>query len=391
MKSYRVNRRAAERLRAGHVWVHAGEVSPGLAPDACEVALLRDEQGRSLGMALVDSESNVPVRLASTRHGAIDREWILKRLEEAWKWRERVVSPAGNTGYRLVHGEADGLPGLMVDRFGAAVAIQLNMRNYAVWIDSIIAGLQSRFAVGPVVVEQSGERTVVGEAGDPARVSYELNGLQFEADLVEGPKTGAFLDQRENYAALSGWLQRLCGEGRGLDLFSSSGGFALHAARHLQQVDAVDSSAGAVERIHRNAQKNGFEHIRAIEADVRGFLRGVSQAKRRYECVVVDPPAYAKHGKHRQDALRNYFDLNLKALSVVAGKGLYVSCSCSQAVSGDDLADVVRQAAQASNRRLTLLERRSQSLDHREVTLIPESSYLKCFFWLVEPRLDSLL
>jgi 23S rRNA (cytosine1962-C5)-methyltransferase len=383
VKKYRVDRRAAARLESGHVWVWREELSPAPTEEDCESVLLADERGRFLGVALLDGRSPVAARLVSRRERPIDAVWLRERLAEAFHWRRRVV-PAGHGAFRLVHAEADSLPGLVIDRFGDGFALQLNMRNYAPWLDTILEELQSHYPVRLAVAECEGSRRIL--TGADSRVRYQLNELLFESDLVEGPKTGAFLDQRENYAALALWLNRLGVQGRGLDLFSSSGGFALHAAASLDHVDAIDSASGSAERIRRNAGHNGITHVRAIEADVRQFLRASNQARRRYGCVIADPPAFAKHRRQKQEALRAYYELNVKALGALDAEGLFVTCSCSQAVNTEELVTVIREAARETNRNLTLLERRGQSLDHRESVLIPESTYLKCIYWLAGSR-----
>lgn len=384
MRKIRLPRKASERLAAGHVWVYRGELPPDITAETCETALLLDERGRLLGSALVDGAAHVPVRLYARREVALDAALVAERLAQAFAWRRRVVGPE-STGYRMVFSESDGVPGLIVDRFGDGVALQLGMRNYVSLRESIVAALKSEVSgLSAVVSEESEERKLV--LGDVAatRVVYQLNGLAFEADLLEGPKTGAFLDQRENYLAVADWARRLgLGAGRALDLFSSSGGFALHLARVMASVDAVDSAAWAVARIGANAQRNGIGNVRAIDADVKQYLRGLGQARRRYECVVVDPPAFAKQQKQMKEATRAYLELNLKALAAVAPDGLFVTCSCSRAMTEDQLLSVVAEAAHESRKQLTLLEKRVQPSDHKVLLPVPESNYLKCLIFAV--------
>ena len=366
--------------------MYRGELQEEVAADHLEEALLVDERGRLLGSALIDGASPVPVRLYSRREEAFDLKLIESRLEVAAAWRKRVVG-AGNTGYRLVFSEADGLPGLTVDRFGPALALQLNLRNYGPFAGDIVSALGGMIQEGPAihcaVIEVQGVRSLLVGDADKSRPIYQLNSLQFEADLLEGPKTGAFLDQRENYQAAVQWVDRLGIGGRGLDLYSSSGGFAMNLAAKLSRVDAVDSAKSAVARIEANCRRNGIENVRAIEADVKQFLRGLAQARQRYDCVIVDPPAFAKQAKQKEEANRAYYELNLRALSAVAPSGLYVSCSCSHAISESDLVTIVREAASESRRTLSLLEKRTQSLDHREILTIPETGYLKCLYFCV--------
>ena len=386
MRRLKLGRKAAQRIEKGNVWVYRGELQEEVAADHLEEALLVDERGRLLGSALIDGASPVPVRLYSRREEAFDLKLIESRLEVAAAWRKRVVG-AGNTGYRLVFSEADGLPGLTVDRFGSALALQLNLRNYGPFAGDIVSALGGMIQEGPAihcaVVEVQGVRSLLVGDADKSRPIYQLNSLQFEAELLEGPKTGAFLDQRENYQAAVQWVDRLGIGGRGLDLYSSSGGFAMNLAAKLSRVDAVDSAKSAVARIEANCRRNGIENVRAIEADVKQFLRGLAQARQRYDCVIVDPPAFAKQAKQKEEANRAYYELNLRALSAVAPSGLYVSCSCSHAISESDLVTIVREAASESRRTLSLLEKRTQSLDHREILTIPETGYLKCLYFCV--------
>ena len=386
MRRLKLGRKAAQRLESGHVWVYRGEVEGELTADTCETALLVDERGRLLGSALVDGASPVPVRLYSRRDVEFDSALLKPRIEAAIAWRRRLVANS-NTGYRLIFSESDMLPGLIVDRFGDSMAVQLGMRNYLPLLADLVSELQgavlNEAGIECVVIEETGKRSLFLGDVSKTKVIYRLNSLEFEADLMEGPKTGAFLDQRENYLATRSWIERLGIEGRALDLFSSSGGFALQMAGVMGQVDAVDSSESAVARIQGNAARNGISNVRAIESDVKQFLRGLGQARRRYECIVVDPPAFAKQTRQKEEATRAYYDLNLRALSAVAPSGLFVTCSCSRAISEQDLLDILREVSRESRRTLTLLEKRGQSTDHRVVLQIPESSYLKCLYFSV--------
>lgn len=386
MRRLKLARKASQRIEHGHVWVYKTEIVPELNADTCETALLVDERGRLLGSALLDGGSAIPVRLYSRREQAFDAQWLTGRLKVALEWRKRLIGN-GSTGYRMVFSESDFLPGLVIDRFGDGVAIQLGMRNYKPFIHEIVDVLKAEVGeVSPlksVAIEEDNERSLfVGEKID-SKVIYRLNSFEFEADLLEGPKTGAFLDQRENYVAAASWAERLGLEGRALDLYSSSGGFALHLSKVFDQVDAVDSSEAAIGRIKTNADRNGIGNVRAIEADVKQFLKGLAQAKRRYECVVVDPPAFAKQMRQKEEATRAYHDLNLRSLGAVAPSGLFVSCSCSRSISEEDLIAILREVSQESRKVLTLLEKRSQPADHRAVLTIPESNYLKCLIFSV--------
>lgn len=380
MRRLKISHKASQRIEAGHVWVYRGETRDELAADTLEQVLLCDERGRLLGSALVDAKSPVPIRLYSRKEQLFDAQFMQKRVSEALAWR-RTLAIGNSTGFRLIFSEADGLPGLIVDRFGGALAMQFTMRNYHALSPDLMQAIENELmpvTVNSAVVEQDGERRLLTGAIEAATASYLLNGLELQADLLNGPKTGAFLDQRENYLIARNWAERLCGTGSALDLFSSSGGFALHLAQVVKHVDAVDSSPQSISTITENARRNGIDNIKAIRADAKQFLRGLGQARRRYECVVVDPPAFAKSAQQKTEASRAYYDLNLRALAATASAGLFITCSCSRAISEADLLEIIRQAAAESRRTLTILEKCRQSHDHREVVNIPETSYLKC-------------
>ncbi|WP_080507647.1 class I SAM-dependent rRNA methyltransferase [Bryobacter aggregatus] len=387
MKRLRVSRKAAQRLEAGHQWVYRGEMAGDLEADALESVLLCDERGRLLGSALVDARSPVPVRLYSRKETAFDQTLLEARVDKAVAWRQRVVAP-DSTGYRMIFSEADGLPGLTVDRFGDSLAFQCNSRNYISSIEIIADRIWDQFGreknTGCVVSEEGETRRLVRGDTSSAKSTYLLNGFTMQADLLDGPKTGAFLDQRENYLAVSHWAKLFCPEGNALDLYSSSGGFALHLARVTKQVDAVDSSATSIQTIAGNAERNEIQNVRAIQSDVKQFLRGLGQARRRYNCVVADPPAFAKSVQKREEAARAYYDLNLRALSVTAPAGLFVTCSCSRAMNEEDFVAILRQCAAESRRSLSFVDKRRQSSDHRESLLVPETSYLKCLIFRVD-------
>lgn len=384
MKQLRPAPTACARLAAGHLWVYRGEVpAAGLAEEP-GVVLLRTPAGELLGTALVDGQSPVPVRLVARREVKWGAALVRERLVRALAWRDQVVD-AGTTGYRLVHSEGDGLPGLIVDRFGDAVAIQANLRNYLPLLPDIVETVgqwgAGKLSPGKVVVETGAERQVFGASNGKIEAQYQLNGVEFQTDLEDGPKTGAFLDQRENYRRLESWVARLGITGVALDLYASSGGFALHLARTGLRVTAVDSSAGAVARIERNAQLNGLAGVTAVREDVMQYLRGPAQARRGFDCVVVDPPAFAKQMKDKRAAQKAYWEVNRRALTYLKSGGILVTCSCSAALSGEEFRTIIRSAAAETRKSLTSLEERGQAIDHRILLEVPESSYLKTFFY----------
>jgi len=372
-----VNRKAADRAASGHPWIFAsdvvdrGDAAPG---DAVRVL---DPKSKFLGVAHYSSTSQITLRLLSTRPEIIDRTFFRERLASALGHRERIVQ--NSDAYRLVFSEGDLLPGLIVDRYGPYLALQTLSQAMDRARDVIIDCLQELVAPAGILARNDASirkleglpLEVVTLAGEiPERVHIRMNGLQLEADLLHGQKTGVYLDQRENYLAAGRWAR-----GRVLDCFTSSGGFALHAAAQAESVEAVDSSAGALATAEANARANGIANINFRQADVFDFLSGL---ERRYSMVVLDPPAFAKSRRAVEDAARGYKDINLRALRLLDSGGVLVTCSCSHHMSEGAFYEVIAQAALDAGKTLRVLERRTQSSDHPILLTVPETMYLKC-------------
>lgn len=372
-----MNRKAADRAASGHPWIFAsdvvdrGDAAPG---DAVRVL---DPKSKFLGVAHYSSTSQITLRLLSTRPEIIDRTFFRERLASALGHRERIVQ--NSDAYRLVFSEGDLLPGLIVDRYGPYLALQTLSQAMDRARDVIIDCLQELVAPAGILARNDASirkleglpLEVVTLAGEiPERVHIRMNGLQLEADLLHGQKTGVYLDQRENYLTAGRWAR-----GRVLDCFTSSGGFALHAAAQAESVEAVDSSAGALATAEANARANGIANINFRQADVFDFLSGL---ERRYSMVVLDPPAFAKSRRAVEDAARGYKDINLRALRLLDSGGVLVTCSCSHHMSEGAFYEVIAQAALDAGKTLRVLERRTQSSDHPILLTVPETMYLKC-------------
>ena len=372
-----MNRKAADRAVSGHPWIFAsdvvdrGDAAPG---DAVRVL---DPKSKFLGIAHYSSTSQITLRLLSSRPEIIDRTFFRARLAAATAHRERVVH--NSDAYRLVFSEGDLLPGLIVDRYGPYLALQTLSQGMDRARDVIVHCLQELLEPAGILARNDASVrkleglplevvTLTGEI--PERVHIRMNGLQLEADLLHGQKTGVYLDQRENYLAAGHWAR-----GRVLDCFTSSGGFALHAAAQAESVEAVDSSAGALATAEANARANGIANINFRQADVFEFLSGL---ERRYSTVVLDPPAFAKSRRAVEDAARGYKDINLRALRLLDSGGVLVTCSCSHHMSEGAFYEVVAQAALDAGKTLRVLERRSQASDHPILLTVPETMYLKC-------------
>lgn len=377
MKTVKVNRKAADRAASGHPWIFStdvtdrGDAEPG---DAVRVA---DPRGRPIGVAHYSSTSQITLRLLSPTVQPIDKTFFLRRLTSAIAYREQVVE--NSNACRLISSEGNLLPGLIVDRYGAYLVIQLLDQGMERSRDLIVnclnelvapAGILARNDASVRKLEGLPLETAVLAGEIPERASIEMNGLKLEADLLRGHKTGVYLDQRENYVAARRWAR-----GRVLDCFTSTGGFALHAAPRAESIEAVDSSAPALATAERNAAANGFANIQWRQADVFEFLSGVN---RRYSMIVLDPPAFAKSRRQLDDAARGYKEINLRALRLLDTGSVLVTCSCSHHVSEAMLLEIVAEAALDAGKTLRVIERRTQAADHPILLTVPETLYLKC-------------
>jgi 23S rRNA (cytosine1962-C5)-methyltransferase len=376
-----VNRKAADRVASGHPWIFSSDILERDGAQPGEAVKVTDQKGRPLGTAHYSSSSQIAIRMLSRQIEEIGRDFFLRRIRAAEEHRQSVVRDSD--AYRVVHGEADLLPALVVDRYGDYLVVQtLNQGMDAAKAD-IVSCLEEIFAPKGIVArndvavrskEQLPLETAVVAGEPPDAVSIRMNGLTFGADLLHGQKTGIFLDQRENYRAAACY-------GRGgpaLDCFSSTGGFALHLAAHHESVEAVDSSGPALATARANAAANGIANIDWREADVFELLAGYSSARRKFSMVVLDPPAFAKSRQKIEAAATGYKEINLRALRLLGPGGILVTCSCSHHLGEAALLELVAEATLDANRTLRVLERRTQAQDHPILLTVPETHYLKC-------------
>lgn len=402
----RINRRAADRLRAGHLWVYASDIESieTFAGDAPALLPVADSRGLLLGTALYSATSQIALRLVS-RHAVTQEEW-LKLLEARLRTsiaRRKSLLDLETDACRLCFSEADELPGLVVDKYGDLVILQLlakgldssAVREVCVRVlrdelkpAAIVERPDPRMRELEALSAPSSEPLWLADAGAPiASTQFRLNGLRFHFDPNAGQKTGAFLDQRANYAAARDWAQRLGSTDRALDVCCYQGGFALHLAQVCHQVTGIDASHASLEVAEQNlaANRNRFSaEVDWVEADAFQILRDWSDAGERFDTIVLDPPAFAKTQRAVEGALRGYKELNLRALHMIRPGGLLVTCSCSHHVGWKDLVGAVAAAAADAHRRVRLLERRGASLDHPVVLNLPETEYLKCLVLEVE-------
>jgi 23S rRNA (cytosine1962-C5)-methyltransferase len=394
----RISRRAADRLRAGHVWVYRSDVEewpaePGQIPAG--LVPVADHRGALLGTGLYSPASEIALRLISTELISDDAAWLdlLRTRLRAAIARRAPLLDAGNNACRLVFSEADELPGITADQYAGLVIVQL--RHKALDNEATRAAVTEtlRDALDPeTILEREDPRIRELEqlsvppsstlfARNPAtpatKTVFRLNGLQFHFDATSGQKTGAFLDQRENYAAAG-----LYATGEALDVCTYQGGFALHLARVCSRVTGIDVSRAALEVAEQNLTLNP-DAIRNsavdwVEADAFALLRDWSDAGTVYDTIVLDPPAFAKTKRAVEGALRGYRELNLRALKMLRPGGRLITCSCSHHVSLANFMETLRAAAGGARRRVRLLEVRGASPDHPVILNIPETEYLKC-------------
>ena len=386
LPTVKLSARGAARLGDGHVWVYRSDiVSADGVPSGALVSVV-DHRGKALGTALYSSASQIAVRMISHEPVADFPALLRQRVGDAIAYREKVVRDTD--AYRIVFSEADFLPGIIVDRYHDILSLQI--LTQAMDSDSIRPALISELTarLEPVsIVERVDPRVRELEKlpsrssglirGDKTATIFSMNGVQFHFEALEGQKTGAFLDQRENYAAAAQY-----GHGEGLDVFCYQGAFALHLAPGCSQVTAVDSSRPALEVADQNVRLNHTllkeKEIEWIEANAFDLLKDYASSNRRYDTVVLDPPAFAKSKRDLDAALRGYKELNLRALKMLRPGGILVTCSCSYHVSQSNFLEMLAAAALDAHRTLRVLEVRGQAKDHPVLLSVPESSYLKC-------------
>jgi 23S rRNA (cytosine1962-C5)-methyltransferase len=394
-----ITRRAADRLRAGHVWVYRSDVT-AVPENASGLLPLHDARGALLGTALYSPSSEIALRLISEEEIASETEWLqvlADRLRTAIAARRDSLSGAETNACRLVFSEADALPGLIADKYADLIVLQLLTKALDNEGVRIVATSVLKETLHPsVIVERPDARIRELEQlsmpldAAPLYVRDELqlqtqfllNGLKFHYDAGAGQKTGAFLDQRENYAAAARYAH-----GDALDVCTYQGGFALHLARVCSRVTGIDVSRAALEVAEKNLTANQSAlkaQVDWVEANAFDLLRDWSLSGAQYDTIVLDPPAFAKSKRALDGALRGYKELNLRALKMLRPGGILVTCSCSHHVSLADFTAVVAAAAGDAGRRVRLIERRGAAADHPVVLTIPETEYLKCLICEVE-------
>ncbi len=393
--SVRVDGRAASRVRRGHHWVYRSDIvtpaaAPAESPEIAPGSLVRvlDNDGNFLGVALYSSTSQIALRMfSSTALESGDLlQLVRERLLAAIAYRENLVRDTD--ACRLVFSEADNLPGLIVDRYRDILSLQVvtQAMDRPDMREVVLATLRERVQPAAIVehveprireLENLPPRNEGLIHGDKADTVFTMNGVRFYYHALGGQKTGAFLDQRENYAAAARYAR-----GAAMDVFCYQGGFALHLARSCESVTGVDSSRPALEVAEQNEKLNVEQHggreIEWIEGNAFDLLRDYAATGRQYDTIVLDPPAFAKSRRALPTAMRGYKELNLRALRMLHPGGVLVTCSCSFHVSEEDFLEMLRAAAFDARRSPRILEKRGQAQDHPILLSMPETAYLKC-------------
>jgi len=377
------------RLRGGHPWVFSNEIAAldGPAEPGAAVEIIA-ANGQRLGTGYYNPHSLIAARLLTRRHESIDTsEFFVTALQKALEYRRRLGGDL--EALRLIHGESDALPGLVVDRYGDVLCVQLLTKGMDVRRELLVAALRELLAPRVIVARNDsaareleglprGVELLHGEVPEPVVVT--INGLRFAVDVLAGQKTGLFLDQRENCRRLHGLAQG----SEVLDLFCYAGAWSVHAASYgANSVTGVDASVAAVRQAEANARLNGLaDRCRFVAADVFDFLR--DHRGRRFGTVILDPPAFIKSRKHLAEGQKGYLTVNRRALEMVAPGGVLVTCSCSHHLDRPTFLTLIAQASQQARRNVRLMEMRGQASDHPVLPACPETDYLKCAFLFVE-------
>lgn len=372
-----VSAKGAARWQGGHPWIYRTDVydEPGDAPG---IVAVTERRGRHLGQALYSPQSEIRLRLLTRGREPIDADWWAGRISAAAGRRSGVTA----TAYRVVHAEGDGLPSLVVDRYGPHVVAQLLSAGLERVRADVLAGIGAALAPEAILLRNDSAvrrheglplEVVAVQGGVPDTVAVEEDGVRYLAAPHTGQKTGAFLDQRENRMLVAAHA----GPGRALDLFTYHGSFALHLARRASEVVAVDSSGAALARGAENAALNGFTNIAWREANAFDLLRELERRDETFDTVVLDPPAFAKAKSSVGRALAGYKEINLRAMRLVAAGGVLFTCSCSYHVSRTLFLEMLAAAAHDVGRRLQLLAVTGAGRDHPELLTVPETGYLK--------------
>jgi 23S rRNA (cytosine1962-C5)-methyltransferase len=370
---------AVRRIRSGHLWIYSGEWEREPAEVDSAIVQVADSARNVLGYAFYSRQSQIRLRLFSRDPEPPSPEFFRSRIVASIN--RRHIASGSDAAYRLVFGEGDLLPGIIVDRYSDYLVLQTLSSGADALKPLLVEILQE--AVRPKGILQRNDAKVRRLEGldeicsilwgtVPDEIEISENGVRFAVDLLHGQKTGFFLDQRENRLAACAYAS-----GRALDCFTNTGAFALQFARHCESVLGVDVSAESVELARRNCALNGFRNVEFIESNAFDFLR--ENAGETFNLICLDPPAFAKNRKALPGARSGYKEINLRALKLLKPEGILITSSCSYHMSESDFFDLICEAARDCRRFIQVLERRGQASDHPSLAGMPETHYLKCF------------
>jgi 23S rRNA (cytosine1962-C5)-methyltransferase len=373
-----ISTRGVERLRSGHPWVYRSDVRSAQA-EAGAIVRLTDERGRFHGRAFYSDKSQIAVRLLTREDLPVDRAFFTERLRRAAAYRETVVE--NTDAYRLVHGEADLLPSIVIDRYGDYLVVQTLSQASERQKDLLAEILAELFSPRGILerndpkvrlLEGLSQRVGVLQGEVPEEILAKENGITFVYDLAKGQKTGSFLDQRENH-----WAARRYASGEVLDCFSYQGGFALTVAEQCEHVEGIDMGGAALQAARRNQELNAITNVTFREGNAFDVLKEYDEVGRRFQMVILDPPAFAKNRDSLEAATRGYKEINLRALKILAPGGYLVTCSCSYHLSEALFLQLIAEAANDAKKTVVVVERRTQAEDHPILLTMPETHYLK--------------
>jgi 23S rRNA (cytosine1962-C5)-methyltransferase len=375
-----INARGEQRVRSGHPWIYRADVV-GVNAAGGDIVQVVGPRRRMVGHALFSNRSQIPIRMLTLGDEPADESLLGLRLQRAIQFRESLQLDA--TAFRLVHGEADLLPSLVVDRYAGYLVVQALSQGMDRLLPTITALLQELLSPAGILARNDPkvraleglEQTIADLAGAiPDTVTVREGPIEYQVDLRRGQKTGLFLDQRENREAAARYAR-----GRLLDAFSYHGGFALRLAAQCSGAEAIDISADAVQHIHVNAVRNSIRNLGVREENVFDVLRRLEKGGERFDTIVLDPPAFAKNKASVPNALAGYKEINLRAMRLLQPGGTLVTCSCSYNVNEDRFGAVLHDASVDSHTPVTIVEKRMQGRDHPVLVGVPETHYLKCF------------
>ena len=366
--------------RTGHPWVYRNDLEGSPEIPSGALVAVSDPGGRFLGQAFYSAASRIALRMVTEGDEPVDRNFWEDRLKRALDYRRRVV--ADTDACRLIYGEADGFPGLVVDSYAGHLAIQTLHPGMEQRLPEIMDLLAAHLSPASMTLRHDAEvrhqeglplevRTVHGDL--PPRVEVREGLAKLWVDVKNGQKTGLFLDQRENRLAAAAFSR-----GEVLDAFAYQGAFAMHLAPGARRVTLVESSGTALALAKENAGLNGFDHLDLVKANVFAFLKEAVAASRRFDCISLDPPAFAKSRRDREAAYKGYKEINRRAFQLLNPGGVLITCSCSYNLSEPEFLEIVRAAAADAHRQARLVARRGAAQDHPGLLSLPESLYLKC-------------